>query len=216
VPQAFAPELEDAMPFPRHILVVEDNASLRCLFVDVLSAERDLLVDGAGSIAEAEALLSRPEANYDAILLDLGLPDGDGRDLCLQLRRSGLLIPIIMLTGSTSSQDMSESLECGANDYIIKPVRMVELVVRLRAQLPALDHSRPAAISMPQCTVVTHEHDLSNEVVPCPALAGRELIEGALQALPAASKPRPVREGFNFHLWRKWNARSLGRRAGPG
>jgi DNA-binding response OmpR family regulator len=192
LPQALAPELEDAMSFPRHILVVEDNASLRCLFVDVLSAERDLLVDSAGSIAEAEALLASPDAHYDAILLDLGLPDGDGRDLCLQLRRSGLLIPIIMLTGSADCQDMAESIECGANDYIIKPVRMMDLVVRLRAQLLAFDRSRPAASSIPQCTVVTHEHDLRDEVVPCPALAGSELRERALQAPPAASKPSPV------------------------
>jgi DNA-binding response OmpR family regulator len=192
LPQALAPELEDAMSFPRHILVVEDNPSLRCLFVDVLSAERNLLVDSAGSIAEAEALLSRPDVHHDAILLDLGLPDGDGRDLCLKLRRNGLLIPIIMLTGSTDCQDMAESIECGANDYIIKPVRMVDLVVRLQAQLQAFDRSRPATFSIPQGTEVTNGQDLNDEVMPCPALVGSKLSERALQALPAASEPWPV------------------------
>jgi DNA-binding response OmpR family regulator len=133
------------MPTPRHILVVEDNASLRGLFVDVLSAERDLLVDGAGSIAEAEALLASPDAHYDAMLLDLGLPDGDGRDLCRQLRQRGLRIPILLLTGAVGEQDRLDGLDCGASDYLIKPVRIADLLVRLRARLPAFDVAATAA-----------------------------------------------------------------------
>jgi DNA-binding response OmpR family regulator len=115
---------------------VEDNVSLRGLFVDVLSAEHDLLVDAAGSIAEAEALLASPDA-YDAILLDLGLPDGDGRDLCRQLRRRGLRSPILLLTGSAGEQDRLDAMDCGASDYLVKPVRIAALLVRLRAQLRA-------------------------------------------------------------------------------
>ncbi|MGG5891133.1 response regulator transcription factor [Falsiroseomonas sp. HC035] len=135
------------MPIPRHILVVEDNACLRVLFVDVLSAERDLLVDTAATIAEAEALLGSPDAAYDAILLDLGLPDGDGRDLCRQLRQRGLRIPILLLTGAVGEQDRLDGLDCGASDYLIKPVRIADLLVRLRAQLPALDAAAAAALS---------------------------------------------------------------------
>jgi DNA-binding response OmpR family regulator len=134
------------MPTPRHILVVEDNASLRGLFVDVLSSERDLLVDGAGSIAEAEDLLASPDGHYDAMLLDLGLPDGDGRDLCLRLRRGGLRIPILLLTGSVGEQDRLDGLDCGASDYLIKPVRIADLLVRLRAQLVAFDGAAAAAL----------------------------------------------------------------------
>jgi DNA-binding response OmpR family regulator len=137
------------VPIARHILVVEDNASLRGLFVDVLSAERDLLVDGAGSIAEAEALLGSPDAHYDAILLDLGLPDGDGCDLCRQLRQRGLRIPILMLTGAVGEQDRLDGLDCGASDYLIKPVRIADLLVRLRARLPAFDAAAAAAAALP-------------------------------------------------------------------
>jgi DNA-binding response OmpR family regulator len=142
-----APKQEDAMPTPRHILVVEDNASLRGLFVDVLSAERDLLVDGAGSIAEAEDLLASPDVHYDAMLLDLGLPDGDGRDLCRQLRQRGLRIPILLLTGSVGEQDRLDGLNCGASDYLIKPVRIADLLVRLRAQLVAVDRLAAAVLA---------------------------------------------------------------------
>ncbi|MGK7871095.1 response regulator transcription factor [Falsiroseomonas sp. E2-1-a20] len=134
------------MPIPRHILVVEDNACLRGLFVDVLSSERDLLVDAAATIAEAEALLGSPDAAYDAILLDLGLPDGDGRDLCRQLRQRGLQIPILLLTGSAGEQGRLEGLSCGASDYLIKPVRIADLLVRLRAQLPAFDAAAAATL----------------------------------------------------------------------
>jgi DNA-binding response OmpR family regulator len=135
------------MPFPSKILVVEDNTPLRGLFAGALSTERDLLVDGAESIAKAEALLGSPDAHYDAILLDLGLPDGDGRDLCLRLRRSGLLIPIIMLASSFREQDRIDGLDCGASDYFIKPVRIADLLVRLRAQLMAVHRLAAAAFS---------------------------------------------------------------------
>jgi DNA-binding response OmpR family regulator len=145
------------VPIARHILVVEDNASLRGLFVDVLSAERDLLVDGAATIAEAEALLGSPDAHYDAILLDLGLPDGDGRDLCQQLRQCGLRIPILMLTGAVGEQDRLDGLDCGASDYLIKPVRIADLLVRLRARLPAFDAAAAAAAAV--AATAGHPHD---------------------------------------------------------
>jgi DNA-binding response OmpR family regulator len=135
------------VPIPRHILVVEDDAALRGLFVDVISAQRDLLVDASASIAEAEALLDGPDAHYDAMLLDLGLPDGDGRDLCRQLRQRGLRIPILLLTGAVGEQDRLDGLDCGASDYLIKPVRIADLLVRLRAQLPAFDASAAATLA---------------------------------------------------------------------
>jgi DNA-binding response OmpR family regulator len=123
------------LPCPRHILVVEDDACLRGLFIEVLSAQSDLLVDGAASIAEAEALLASPDAHYEAILLDRGLPDGDGGELCLKLRRNGLQTRVLMLSGTVGGQDAAGGFACGADDYLHKPVRIVELVVRLRAQL---------------------------------------------------------------------------------
>ncbi|MGK7871485.1 response regulator transcription factor [Falsiroseomonas sp. E2-1-a20] len=84
------------------------------------------------------------DAAYDAILLDLGLPDGDGRDLCRQLRQRGLRIPILLLTGSAGEQDRLDALDCGASGHLIKPVGIAALLVRLRSQLPVFDGAAAA------------------------------------------------------------------------
>ena len=88
------------MATPRPILIVEDDAALRSTLVEQLAMDGDFVADEAGSAAEAEAKLAAAEARYDAILLDIGLPDADGRDFCAKLRRDGRRMPIIMLTGA--------------------------------------------------------------------------------------------------------------------
>src|ERR1700758_856275 len=72
---------------------------------------------------------------FDAVLLDIGLPDMDGREVCRQLRRARVSSPIIMLTAADSDSDTILGLESGANDYVAKPFRMGVLLARLRAQL---------------------------------------------------------------------------------
>ncbi len=89
-------------------------------------------------------MLTVPDARYDAVLLDIGLPDGDGRDLCARLRKHGLKMPIIMLTGADAEQDVVRGLDAGANDYIAKPFRLNELLARVRAQLRVFDNSEDA------------------------------------------------------------------------
>ena len=85
---------------------------------------------------------------YDAILLDVGLPDADGRDFCAQLRRDGNNTPIIMLTGADAESDVVRGLDAGANDYIAKPFRLPELLARLRAQLRIFDNSEAASFTI--------------------------------------------------------------------
>jgi len=88
------------------------------------------------------------EARFDAVILDVTLPDGDGRDLCAKLRRGGLKVPIIMLTGSDQESDVVRGLDSGANDYIAKPFRLAELLARLRAQLRIFENSEDAVFSI--------------------------------------------------------------------
>jgi len=136
--------LGDGMAGPRPLLIVDDDAALRATLAEQLSLDGEFAPAEAATAEEAQQMLAGANARYDAILLDIGLPDGNGRDLCMQLRRSGLRIPIIMLTGHDAEQDVVLGLDAGANDYIAKPFRLNELLARLRAQLRVFDNSEDA------------------------------------------------------------------------
>ncbi len=132
----------------RPILIVEDDAALRATQAEQIAQEGDFTADEASSTAEAAAKLDAPDARYDAILLDIGLPDGDGRDFCAKLRRGGKKMPIIMLTGADAEIDVVRGLNAGANDYIAKPFRLPELLARVRAQLRVFDNSEDAVFAI--------------------------------------------------------------------
>ncbi|MDN3567481.1 response regulator transcription factor [Paeniroseomonas aquatica] len=129
---------------PRAILFVEDDTALRATLAEHLMQDGEFVTQEAGTAADAEAMLSAGQPRYDAILLDVGLPDADGRDFCAKLRRSGHRLPVIMLTGADAEQDVIRGLDSGANDYIAKPFRPEIVVARLRAQLRAFDSSDDA------------------------------------------------------------------------
>jgi DNA-binding response OmpR family regulator len=132
------------MSAPRHILLVEDDATLRTTLVEQLLFDGEFAADEAESAAEAEIKLAAAGACYDAILLDVGLPDTDGRDFCTKLRRNGHRMPVIMLTGADGEADVVRGLDAGANDYVAKPFRLSELLARVRAQLRVFDNSEDA------------------------------------------------------------------------
>ena len=133
----------------RHpVLVIDDDQVLRTELLEHLAADGEFAPDGARSIEEASALLGVADTRFDAILLDVGLPDGDGRDFCKKLRLSGLKIPIIILTGSAAESDVIRGLDSGANDYITKPFRLNELLARLRAQLRSFESSEDAVFTI--------------------------------------------------------------------
>jgi DNA-binding response OmpR family regulator len=129
-------------------LIVEDDAALRATLAEQLSADGTFHAEEAESAAEATAKLTDADARYDAVLLDIGLPDGDGRELCATLRRHGKNMPVIMLTGADGEQDVVRGLDAGANDYIAKPFRLPELLARVRAQLRTFDNSQDAVFSI--------------------------------------------------------------------
>ncbi|WP_043336288.1 response regulator transcription factor [Belnapia moabensis] len=136
------------MPAPRPILIIEDDAALRATLAEQLTLDGDFTADEADSVSAAEAKLADANARYDAILLDIGLPDADGRDFCAKLRRDGRRMPVIMLTGADGEQDVVRGLDSGANDYIAKPFRLPELLARVRAQLRIFDNSEDATFSV--------------------------------------------------------------------
>ncbi len=132
----------------RPILIVDDDGALRETLAEQLEVDGEFNAHEAATIAEAEAKLSDGEARFDAVILDVTLPDGDGRDLCARLRRQGVRVPIIILTGSDEEGDVVRGLDAGANDYIAKPFRLAELLARLRAQLRIFENSEDAVFSI--------------------------------------------------------------------
>ena len=136
------------MAGPRPLLIVDDDVALRATLAEQLSLDGEFDPAEAATAEEAEQLLSNAASRFDAVLLDIGLPDGDGRELCTRLRRQGLKIPIIMLTGADAEQDVVRGLDAGANDYIAKPFRLHELLARVRAQLRVFDNSEDAVFTV--------------------------------------------------------------------
>lgn len=132
----------------RPILIVDDEEALRETLADQLTVDGEFAVTQAGSVAEAELAMAAKEGRFDAIILDIGLPDGDGRDLCAKFRRAGVKIPIIMLTGADEETDVVRGLDSGANDYIAKPFRLAELLARIRAQLRTFENSEDAVFTI--------------------------------------------------------------------
>lgn len=112
------------------ILIVEDDVLLQAGLTQALSSQ-GYAVDCAASATEADALLH--SAQYSLIVLDLGLPDRDGGDLLRQWRRSGVDLPVLILTARDALSDRVEGLDAGADDYLIKPLALVELQARVRA-----------------------------------------------------------------------------------
>lgn len=132
----------------RPILIVDDDEALRATLVEQLEVDGEFQPQQAALIADAERLVGTNGARFDGLILDVGLPDGDGRDFCASLRKRGLRMPIIMLTGSDDEADVVRGLDAGANDYVAKPFRIAELLARLRAQMRIFENSEDAVFTI--------------------------------------------------------------------
>jgi DNA-binding response OmpR family regulator len=136
------------MSTDRPILIVEDDAALRETLAEHLAVGGHLTAVGAATLAEASANLAAEDVRFDTVLLDVGLPDGNGFDFCKRLRQLGHNMPIIMLTGWNTEDDVVRGLEVGASDYIAKPFRSGELLARIRAQLRMFENSDDAVFDI--------------------------------------------------------------------
>jgi DNA-binding response OmpR family regulator len=126
----------------RRILIVDDDGALRQSLVEQLELNEEFLAIECDTAAEALEIAKKER--FDAILLDVGLPDMDGRELCRLLRREAVQVPIMMLTGSDSDADTVLGLDSGADDYVTKPFRLSVLLARLRAHMRQSEHSDDA------------------------------------------------------------------------
>jgi DNA-binding response OmpR family regulator len=130
----------------RRILIVDDDGALRQSLTEQLELHGEFVTASCDTAARAIEMVAVDR--FDAILLDLGLPDMDGRDLCKRLRRDGVHVPILMLTGADSDADTILGLDSGADDYVTKPFRLSVLLARLRANLRQSEHSDDAEFAI--------------------------------------------------------------------
>ncbi|HEY2795355.1 MAG TPA: response regulator transcription factor [Micromonosporaceae bacterium] len=167
----------------RRLLVVEDDPELRTLLVRLLTAE-NYDVDEAG---DGQAGLHRALTDpYDVMIVDKGLPAIDGVDLTRRLRAQGLRTPIMILTAYSTVPDRVAGLDAGAEDYVIKPFDIDELLARLRA-LVRRTAAAPTAIRLGALRI-----DLGDRVARRPD-GGEIPLSGRECALIALLAERPTR-----------------------
>ncbi len=144
----------------KKILLVEDDDALRQSLSEQLRLHEEFVIVEADT--GGKALAQVKSEYFDVILLDVGLPDMDGREVCRLLRRNGVKSPVIMLTAAESDADTILGLDAGANDYITKPFRLGVLLARLRAQLRQHEQSEDAVFTIgpytfrPSAKVLVH------------------------------------------------------------
>ena len=147
----------------KKILLVDDDDDLREAQSEQLIMTEDFDVFEAAN--GTEAMTKAKEALYDLIILDVGLPDTDGRELCRLMRKQGVKSPILMLTGHDTDADTILGLDAGANDYVTKPFKFPVLLARIRAQLRQHEQSEDAVFQLgpytfkPAMKVLTTEDD---------------------------------------------------------
>ena len=130
----------------RKVLIVDDDLDFCDMLAEQLRTNDEFVTEGAGTGAAAVARTGID--HFDIILLDIGLPDMDGREVCRTLRHGGVKSPILMLTGADTDADTILGLEAGANDYVTKPFRMDVLLARMRAHLREHEQSEYAVFSI--------------------------------------------------------------------
>ena len=121
------------MPSAKRVLLVDDDEMLRGSLAEQFAEGG--VYEPVEARTYAEGLKKGADGLYEFMVLDLGLPDGDGRELCRSLRDRGVTCPIIILTAADSDADTISGLKAGANDYITKPFRFAVLMARVDAHL---------------------------------------------------------------------------------
>lgn len=188
------------------VLLVEDQPALAALTQSALKAS-GFAVDHAATRGEAAAHVAAQAP--DVIVLDLGLPDGDGRDLIAELRRAGHRTPILVVTARGGLNDRIEGLDGGADDYVVKPVAPAEIAARCRALLRRPESLIAARLTVGDLTLDTTSRMASVQgsalalgrrdlavlemlMRRAGAVATRALIEDAVYALEEAPGPNAL------------------------
>jgi len=134
------------MPNARKILIVDDDAELTHALVEQLALHEEFSAESVETASKG--VQAAKNGHVDLVIMDVGLPDLDGREAVRILRKNGFKAPIIMLTGHDTDSDTILGLESGANDYVVKPFRFAVLLARIRAQLRQHEASEDAVFTI--------------------------------------------------------------------
>jgi DNA-binding response OmpR family regulator len=134
------------MSTARTVLLVDDDDELRDSLRDQLALHDEFEILTASTAAQGVDIAKKER--LDLVLLDVGLPDMDGREACKLMRKNGLKSTIVMLTGNAADADVILGLDAGANDYVTKPFKFAVLLARIRAQLRQHEQSEDAVFTI--------------------------------------------------------------------
>jgi len=177
------------------ILLVEDDQRLTTLLTASLRSE-GYAVDVAATVEDGHWMAS--EVPHDAIVLDVGLPDGDGIDLCARLRDEGVWAPILVLTAHGAIAERVRGLDAGADDYLAKPFSIDELVARLRALLRRGQLERPSVLVVGSMHLDPATRRVSVDGRPLP-ITGRAFA--ILELLVRRHGQLVTRDQIMDHVW---------------
>src|SRR6202011_4874247 len=130
----------------RRILIVDDDDAMRDALVEQLALHEEF--EAVAAENGTKGVQAAKAGHVDLVIMDVGLPDVDGREAVRILRKNGFKAPIIMLSGHDTDADAILGLESGANDYVIKPFRFAVLLARIRAQLRQHETSEDAVFNI--------------------------------------------------------------------
>jgi two-component system, OmpR family, response regulator len=185
-------------------LVIEDHPRMSALLRKGL-AEEGYAVDVAGTLLDGMSLAN--EFEFDAIVLDVMLPDGDGIDALRELRDGGVWSPVLILTAKDAVDDRVRGLDAGADDYLVKPFALAELVARLRAVARRSPPERPAVLTVGDLSLDPATHEVRRGDIPV-HLTTKEfsllelLMRRAGQVVPRATL---MEHGWDFAFEGNWN-----------
>ena len=172
----------------KKILIIEDDETLRETLIEQFAQLEEFVPLSSATAMDG---IKQVESDYaDLIILDVGLPDMDGREACKLMRKNGVKSPVIMLTAQDSDSDTILGLESGANDYVTKPFRFSVLLARVRAHLRQHEQSENAVFSIgpytfrPSSRLLTHESqskvrltEMETSVLKYLYRAGEQVVE---------------------------------------
>ncbi|HEY0523405.1 MAG TPA: response regulator transcription factor [Stellaceae bacterium] len=179
------------------LLLIEDNERLSALLQQGLS-EVGFTVDVLTTVSDADEMLKT--SRYDAVVLDLNLPDGDGHEVLREMRSRGDSTPVLVLTARGTLKDRVSGLDAGADDYAVKPFALEELIARLNALLRRPGNLLGLALKLGNLTFDTTARQVFVEGKPC-YLSARELaVLEALMRRSGRVVPKKILEGNLYGL----------------